>query len=196
MGKLIGICGGIGSGKSVVSRMLRMMGYTVYDCDTEARRLMESDRCIKERIRDEISAEVTDGDSAPRRELLASIVFADENMRRRLNTIVHGAVCADVARESASRPILFVEAAILAESGLAAMCDSIWLVEADEADRMRRVLRRDGCSEAQFRSRMESQRRESELLTLHSERIHTLRNYGGESLLMEVVRGISATIGR
>lgn len=193
MGRIIGISGGIGSGKSVVSRILRLMGHSVYDCDLEARRLMETDSLIKARIRDEISAEVTDGVSIPRRDLLASIVFSDETMRRRLNGIVHGAVREDVARCASGAEIIFVEAAILAESGLAAMCDAIWLVEADENDRCRRVMRRDGCTDGQFRSRMESQRREADMLEQYSAKIVRLCNIGGKSLLSEVYNAIDAT---
>lgn len=184
---LIGICGGIGCGKSVVSRVLRSLGYPVYDCDSEAKRIMEYSAAIKERIRDEISADVTDGESAPDRRLLAEIVFNDEKARERLNVIVHhavkvdleqwigsdvadapvgpvGADCSDGEDGGDGRRLYFVEAAVLAESGLAEICDRIWKVDAGEEVRIMRVMQRDGCSAEEVRKRIISQHREVELL--------------------------------
>ncbi len=191
---LIGICGGIGSGKSVVSRMLREMGYEVYDCDSEARRLMESSGEIKHRICTEISAEVTDGHSIPDRKLLGEIVFADEAKRQLLNSIVHGAVRADLQLWTASRtgnhaPI-FVEAAVLAESGLAELCDAIWQVVTPTAERVARVIERDGCTAADAQRRIASQVREAELLKAHRSSIVEILNDADHSLLRQVTEGL------
>lgn len=183
---LIGICGGIGSGKSVVSRLLRLMGHEVYDCDAGARRLMETDAVIKSRIRDEISADVTDGVAPPDRRLLASIVFSDEKMRQTLNSIVHCEVRKDVARHGDGCGVMFVEAAILAESGLAEMCDAIWHVEAPLGSREQRVRHRDGCSREAFVSRTESQRREAELLKRYEWKTVGIINDGVRPLLQQI----------
>ena len=78
MARLIAIAGGIGSGKSVVSRILRAMGNKVYDCDTEARRLMDNDENIKCRIKECIAPEVILADRSIDRRRLAAIVFADK----------------------------------------------------------------------------------------------------------------------
>lgn len=186
-GPVVGICGGIGSGKSVVSRLLRLGGYPVYDCDSEARRLMAESPVIKRRIRDEISAEVTDGESLPRRDLLARIVFSDDAMRKRLNAIVHGAVrkdFLDFARRH--QGAVFVEAAILAESGLADICRMIWRVESDPEQRLKRVIRRDGCSESQTRARMEAQRHEETLLRRYADKTSVLTNDAAHSLMRQI----------
>lgn len=196
--KLIGICGGIGSGKSVVSRILRSFGYEVYDCDLEARRLMESSAEIKQRIRDEISAEVTDGVAAPDRKLLSQIVLADEGIRLLLNRIVHGAVREDLLSRLHSmeegkldkeekRGVLFVEAAVMAESGLAEMCDSIWLVEADREERIRRVMQRDGCSREHAEGWMRKQIAEERLIECYEGKIRRIRNTDSESMLEQVI---------
>lgn len=185
---LIGICGGIGSGKSVVSRIVRELGYEVLNCDIEARRLMESSEEIKRRIRDEISAEVTDGISLPNRKILAEIVFNDENARLKLNEIVHGAL-KDFIRDkavSSQQGILFAEAALMAESGLAAICDSIWEVKADSKIRLERIIRRDGCSEEHAIRRIASQRREEQLMKAYAGKTVVIENFENKSLLDQV----------
>lgn len=185
--KLIGICGGIGSGKSVVSRVLRLTGYEVYDCDVCARLLMESDSGIKCRIRDEISTEVTDGASVPDRRLLASIVFANEEKRRILNSIVHSEVRRDVALHGEHvRGLMFVEAAVLSESGLADMCDAIWLVEAPLSRRQERVTQRDSCTQDAFSARVKSQKQEGELLKRYRGKTVEIYNDGLHSLLQQI----------
>ena len=185
---LIGICGGIGSGKSVVSRILRSSGYLVYDCDLEARRLMETSPDIKRRIHDEISSDVTDGESMPDRHRLAELVFADEESRLRLNGIMHAAVRRDLQYAAASchRNIMFVEAAILAESGLAPLCDAIWLVSAPADVRLQRAMDRDRCSERQILSRMHSQLKEESMLREYSNKTTIIHNDGIRPLLPQI----------
>lgn len=161
---IIGIGGGIGSGKSIVSRILRLKNCNVYDCDYEAKRIMADDRRIKERIRDEISPKVTDGLSIPDRKILADIVFNDESVRLRLNKIVHAAILEDVMNRSREYPVLWVEAAILAESGLAAKCDRIWKVVASPEMRIANIMRRDRYAEEHARSRMNAQLNEEKML--------------------------------
>ncbi|MDE6812194.1 MAG: dephospho-CoA kinase [Muribaculaceae bacterium] len=161
---LIGLCGGIGSGKSMVSRILRLKGFRVFDCDYEARLLMEEDARIKIQIRDNISAEATDGVSPPDRKLLADIIFNDEEARLKLNRIVHEAVFRKVIIEAHRQSIMWVEAAILSESGLAGICDRIWKIESPLALRIQRSCMRDGCSSEEIIKRISSQNREEELL--------------------------------
>ena len=110
MNRFIAITGGIGSGKSTVSRCLTTLGYPVYDCDSQAKTLMDSNPEIISRIASEVCSEaVTDGKI--NRTVLASAVFADIKKLHRLNEIVHGSVRADIRRwrESHSQyPVLFL----------------------------------------------------------------------------------------
>ena len=151
MPKVICISGGIGSGKSVVSRMLRAMGYPVYDTDTEAKRIMDEDTRIIQAISEQITPEcITDG--AIHRPTLASVVFSDPEKLAVLNTIVHSAVRADLAEwiaAHASEDKIFVETAILYQSGLDRMVDEVWEVTAPEEVRIARGMTRDGRSRAQ-----------------------------------------------
>ncbi|MDE6272871.1 MAG: dephospho-CoA kinase [Muribaculaceae bacterium] len=189
---LIGISGGIGSGKSVVSRVLRLKGYPVYDCDSEARRIMAENCEIKRRICDEISREVTDGIRTPDRKRLAEIVFNDENARLRLNDIVHEAVRNDLLGKVESYPIVWVEAAILAESGIAGMCDRIWRVETPMDDRIENIIRRDDCSRQQAEARIRAQQKEDRLISQYEEKMDILRNDMSDSILRQVSDLISS----
>ena len=186
--RLIGLAGGIGSGKSVISRILRQKGYQVYDCDTRARYLMENSQIIKSRIRDEISADVTDGSLPIDRLRLAEIVFHDKKMLKCLTAIVHGVVRDDVRRtvESTLEKILFVEAAVMAQSGLADICDEIWIVEAPVQQRIERVMARDAINRDAVDARIKSQEEEAELLSSYGAKLKVVRNDSIHSLLLQL----------
>jgi len=160
---LIAITGGIGAGKSVVSRILRTLGHRVYDCDSEAKRLMNESDIIKRRIAGEISPDAITPDGHIDSRRLAGIVFADAALLSRLNSIVHKHVREDISRlyrelYDAGCPDLFIETAILTESRLDTMVDSVWIVTADTETRIRRVMARNGMSRAEVERRIASQK--------------------------------------
>lgn len=186
---LIGICGGIGSGKSVVSRILRLMGFSVFDCDMEAKRLMADNAEIKRRICNEISSEVTDGDRVPDRRLLASIVFSDSKARLKLNSIVHSAVGKELdgyLNSCQKGWALFVEAAILAESGLAERCDHIWRVEAPLERRIARIIGRDAMTREEAEARIRAQEYEEKMIEKYNSKIMIIHNDEEYSLLQQI----------
>lgn len=186
MKEIVAITGGIGAGKSVVSRVLRALGYPVYDSDSRAKALMDSDAAIKERLAVEIAREVICGDAIDRA-ALARIVFADSVKLAKLNAIVHEAVRLDIAgwvsRQSASR--VFVETAILYQSGLNRMVDAEWRVTAPEVLRIERVMARNGLSADAVRARIESQRFEPAPDEPRPE-LHELLNDGVTPLLPQI----------
>ncbi len=160
MARIIGITGGIGSGKSVVCGVLKAMGYSVYDCDSEAKKIMDSSNAIKERIRRELCENAICADDSIDRQLLASVIFADDNKRDLLNSIVHEAVRKDIishANEPSLSSPLFVESAILYTSGLNTMMYQIWEVIAPEEVRIKRVMLRSALSVEHIKMRMASQ---------------------------------------
>ena len=156
---IIGISGGIGSGKSVVSRILRIWGYPVFDCDSEAKALMDADDNIKNNLSTLISTEVV-ADGVIDRRRLAEIVFADEAKLAILNSIVHSAVrqyFTEWARNN-DAPVVFAESAILHSSGMIADVDFEWHVDAPCDIRIERVCRRNGMTPDQVKARMASQK--------------------------------------
>ena len=155
---LTAITGGIGAGKSVVSKILRTMGYQVFDCDIEAKRLMDSSAEIK--LKTEISDASVDYDGNIDRKHLSSVVFADPAKLERLNSIVHKAVRDEIkhwANNHHANSHLFVETAILYQSQLDKDVDDVWEVIAPEEIRIIRVMNRNRCTREEVISRIKSQ---------------------------------------
>lgn len=183
--KRIGITGGIGSGKSVVSNLLRVMGFPVYDTDSEARYLMNTSPELKAQIVGVFGDDVYAGGVLDR-PLLASRVFGHPEQVARLNAIVHPAVRQDFDRWSRAcrGRICFVESAILYESHLDRLVDEVWLVTAPEALRIERVQQRSRLTPDEVRRRIASQMSDEE----RSHRAtHLICNDGRVSLIATVL---------
>lgn len=157
--RLIAITGGIGSGKSVISDILRAMGHKVYDCDTRAKALMDTDESIKDDLIDLISIDAVRSDRTIDRKLLSEIVFNDPDALSRLNSIVHKAVRADLRRwrDTSSDKTVWVETAILYASRLDREVDEVWEVTAPTELRVQRVMKRNSMSREQVLARISSQ---------------------------------------
>ena len=161
--KTIGITGGIGSGKSYVSDLLRKhFGIPVYDCDAEAKRLTAMDDGIRHRLIQLVGLEVFDGTTL-NKQCLASFLFASEENARQVNAIIHPVVLKDFklwASKQEDKELVALESAILYESGFNAFVDKVLFVDAPEEVRLHRAMLRDTASEAQIRARMKMQQPE------------------------------------
>ncbi len=169
---IIGITGGIGSGKSYIAAQMAAAGYRVYDTDKEAKRLIVEDSELRAQIVALLGAEVYEGDIY-RTDIVASRVFANPELLQQLNALVHPAVQRDIERLSAKRSFsaavfqrsgLLIESALLFESGLDQLCDRVMVVTASEEVRIARTMARDHCTEKQVRDRMAAQMSEKERL--------------------------------
>jgi len=160
--KVIAIIGGIGSGKSVVSTILRTIGYGVYDCDSRAKVVMDNSREIKEALVAAFGVDAVDPDGVINRPYIAKIVFSDKEALQKLNGIVHPAVEADLRRwiSNDTQRIVFVETAILRESGLDCLVDGVWHVTAPEEVRIERVMKRNNLPREAVEARIRSQKTE------------------------------------
>lgn len=138
--------------------VLRHMGYPVYDCDSRAKHLMDCDPAIKAELRRAFPNAHTEEGLLDRKALSAEVFGKPERLAQ-LNTIVHGAVRADLRRWCSEQQHnrLFVETAILYQSGLDQMVDCVCQVEAPEELRIERVGRRSGLTSEQTRARMAAQ---------------------------------------
>ena len=155
--RLIIIAGGIGTGKSVVSRVLRCMGRDVYDCDSRARWLMEHDAGLQQRLAKAFGDDIY-RDGVLDRKRLASIAFADEHALTTLNALVHPAVRDDIAAWAEARTgTAWLESAIARESGLDTIADEAWLVTAPLDVRLSRVMARDKATTEQVEARIRAQ---------------------------------------
>ena len=182
----IGITGGIGSGKSVVSRIVRCNGFPVYDCDFEAGRLMQSDSALKERLSAVLGGKAYNACGELDRKYVASRIFGDSELRKDVNRLVHSAVREDFRRFAEARKgKVFVESAILFSSGLASLCDKVWVVEAPKETRVVRVMSRNGCDRDDVESRMSAQ--STEFAKVPSDALF-LDNGGEVPLLQKILR--------
>lgn len=156
---LIAITGGIGSGKSVVSALLRVMGYAVYDCDRQARHLMQHDQPLRTALKETFGEETFLPDGTLNRSFLASQIFSDSQRLQQMNALVHPAVGEDLCRwrETHREEIVFYESAILYESGFDRYADLVWCVSAPLELRIGRTMLRDRAERQAVVARMESQ---------------------------------------
>lgn len=186
---LTAISGGIGSGKSMVARIVAAMGYEVYDCDLRARAIMESAE-ITSALLNEFGAGIFDCDGHLMRQALAAIVFADRERLSALNAITHRAVRDDLASWSYARAgtRIFVETAILYQSGIDRMVSQVWEVIAPRETRISRVAVRNGMVRADIEARINSQ--DSYIpSTLHPLTVHII-NDGLTPLLPQVEKAL------
>ena len=162
MAELIAITGGIGCGKSIVSLILKEMGYEVYDCDWKAKYLMDNSPTIKDCLKSTFGNDIII-DGTINRVKLASIVFNNKEKLVKLNNIVHSSVKEDLISwklENSHKKLLFVETAILYQSGLDMVVDEVWEVNAPLEIRIERVMKRNNISRQDVLSRIESQKYE------------------------------------
>lgn len=157
MNGLTAITGGIGCGKSVVAEILRILGHEVYDCDSRAKLLMDSNQHIKDRIAAEICEEAILPSGSIDRAKLAEKVFADSARLENLNAIVHEAVRQDILEWASTRHNAFIETAILYQSQLDRMVDHVWEVTAPARVRIERVMCRSAMTQEQVQARINSQ---------------------------------------
>jgi len=162
--KAIGLTGGIGSGKSIISRLLNIMGIPVYIADTESKRITESSPAIREKLTERFGNDLY-VEGKLNKALLASLIFENEANRNYVNSVIHPEVLMDFENwkmQQTSSPLVAIEAAILFESGFAGWVDVTVTVSAPEDLRIRRVELREGWSRSAIVSRIQNQLPEEE----------------------------------
>ena len=143
---IVGITGGIGSGKSIVCTIFNKLGIPVYNADESAKNAYEKYPELISRIRDEISAEAIDKNGKVIRKILAEIIFADQSKLDLLNAMVHPVVAFDFENWMETHrgfPYIIKEAAILFESNTAQQCNKIITVVSPLELRVSRLKARD-----------------------------------------------------
>ena len=164
----IGITGGIGSGKSTVCRVFSVMGIPVFEADKVARKLMDTDEEIHEKLVRLFGAAVYLPDQTVNRKYLAGIVFKDPSLLTKLNEIVHPVVRKTFFDwcEKQESPYIIHEAAILFESGFYKMMDKTITVVTSEDERIRRVMKRDEITMELVKERIKNQWSDEERIKL------------------------------
>lgn len=165
----IGITGGIGSGKSTVSRIFSILGIPIYDADSRAKYLMTHQEDLKNAIRQTFGKEAYQENGELNRAFLASQVFNDNEKVKIINGLVHPEVAKDYQSWLSQQKSVYVvrEAALMIESGAYKQLDKLITVFAPEELRIRRVQARDPQrSQAEIKAIMAKQIAEEEKLRL------------------------------
>lgn len=187
--KIIAIAGGIGSGKSVVSDIIRIMGFDVYDCDAEAKRLMNTSEAIKNDLVSAFGADAITEQGEINRPYISSVVFGNQIALNKINSIVHSRVKDDILDKMnrSENDILFVETAILMQSNLLDIINGALLVTAPKEVRVERVMKRNGIAREDVLKRIEAQEGQdySKISNLK-----VIENDGIEAVLPQVIESV------
>lgn len=188
MAEVIAINGGIGSGKSLISNILRNMGYNVYDCDSNAKKIMDNSQIIKDYIKTNISADAIYNNQINRL-ILARVVFNNNTLLNKLNSIVHSEVKDDILfwiNKYNFGTKLFIETAILYQSGIDKLVDKVWEIYAPEETRIQRVIRRNNASRDEIISRINVQKRN--LNQRSHQNTHHIINDDEQAILPQIIK--------
>ena len=163
---LIGLTGGIGSGKSTVSKYLIQKGITIVDADLISRQVVEPGSEALAEIKETFGAEYILPDGNLDRKKLGRLVFADKTSLWKLNYIMSNRIGEEINRqiEASESDITVLDAATLIEAGYDSIVDALWIVDADDEVRIGRVMARDGATRQEVLDRMNNQMSREERL--------------------------------
>jgi len=172
---VVGLTGGIGSGKSTVAKEFATLGIAVFNSDEQAKALIANNAQVKKRIMAAFGEEAYQNGEY-NRAYIAQIVFNNSEKLAILNGIVHPVLAKYFKQwtKKQTSPYVLKEAAILFESGNYKDCDYIITVTAPEEVRIARVIARDHCTEAQVRARMSQQWSDAQRIALSNTAIENI----------------------
>lgn len=153
---VIGLTGGIGSGKTLATDHFARLGITIVDADVAARVIVEPGRPALKQIAERFGADVLQGDGSLNRARLRAIVFADPEARKALEHITHPRIAEEIARQLAAStsPYTILVSPLLFESSQHRFAQRTVLIDAHEAQQRQRAAKRDGVSEEQIEAIM------------------------------------------
>ncbi len=186
--KIIGITGGIGSGKTTVSEVIAQAGYPVYYSDVRAKTIVNDNVPLKQNLMALLGESTYDESGNYNRKYVAEKVFNNQELLQKLNTLIHPAVKVDFENwvQQQATPFVFKETALLFELKLHESCFKSILVTADDNCRLKRVMDRDGKTYREVQAIMLKQMPEKEKLKLADYIIYN--NDSLENLLAEATR--------
>lgn len=160
---VIGLTGGIASGKSTVSGMLSDLGAKIIDADKIAREIVNPGMAALKKIVENFGSEILNLDGTLDRKALGNKVFSDPGKLRLLNEITHPEIRRIVEerisqiRERCSGIIIVIDAAVLIESGMSDLVDEIWIVYVDQDTQIKRLIKRNSMEPEEAEMRIKSQ---------------------------------------
>lgn len=188
--KVIGLTGGIGSGKSTVSAYLKDHGYLILDADKIAHDITKKGSPVLQQIADAFGADMLDDDGNLQRKKLAAVAFSTPGNKAVLESLTTAEVVRLISkqleelRNEKQYDIIFVDAPLLFETGVDRLTDLVWMVSAEEEIRISRVMNRDQISRADVLQRIANQMDNDEKIRRSHEVIDNSR--GKEELYQQV----------
>lgn len=185
--KTIGITGGIGSGKTTCCRIFETLGIPVYYADARAKKLMTSDKLLKAQIKDLLGKESYFRNGRLNRGFIASQIFNNKSLLKKMNVLVHPAVGRDVIRWAMKQTADYVmyEAALLVENGSYKNFTKLIVVSCPKEERIRRVTARDGTTVKEVKARMRNQLAEEKKIAVAD---YVINNDGHEMLIPQIMK--------
>ena len=186
---IIGITGGIASGKSMVSSILQTLGTKIIDCDIVAKEIVMKGRPAYYELIGHFGEDVLQEDGEIDRKKLAEIVFNNKDERLAINNITHKYVYIELdkrieeAKHDCTR-ILAIEASVPEHNRFISLTDEVWTVVSNKEDRIKRVIERDSTTRAKALKRIESQMADQEYMKMAD---HVIINTGNKDELKEIV---------
>ena len=183
--KLIGITGGIGSGKSTIAKVFMSLSYPVYNSDTKAKELINSNEKLINSIKLSFGDDLYNSQGLDRKKM-ASIVFNNPEKLELLNSIIHPAVGKDFEKwiDLQNTSFILKEAAILFETGIYKSLHKTILVSAPQETRIERVIKRDNTNQEEVLSRMNNQWSEEKKTELAD---YVIDNSGNKLVIPQVL---------
>lgn len=174
---IIGITGGIGSGKSTVARILRVLGAKVIDADKIAREVTAKGQPALDEIVEYFGKDILNEDGELDRKKLGKIVFEDKEKLKVLNSITHKYVIERIINElerlkEENANIIVLDVPLPVEHGFLDVVDEVWLVTANKDTRIKRIMERSGLTYEEVIKRMEAQKSDEEYLKIADEVIY------------------------
>ena len=163
MSLLVGLTGGMGSGKSLAASYFKALGAQIIDADRISRELVAPGKPAWKEIIEEFGSNVLNPDQTLNRKQIAAIVFNDESKRKKLEDIIHLRVIVEERRlyekyrQKNSRVLAVIDAALLIESGNYKNVDKVVVVQCGKEEQIRRVMERDGTARSEVENRLHSQ---------------------------------------
>ncbi len=186
MARRLGVTGGIGSGKTTVCRIFRVLGVPVFVADVAARQLMNTDPVVRQEINAITGEDLYTSGELDRKEL-ARLIFNKQELLRRVNAVVHPAVLRifDEWAGKSESPYVIMEAAILFEARADTMVDRVAAISAPVEERIARVMGRNDLSREEVMERINNQLEDDER---EEQSYYVINNADNEMIIPEILK--------
>lgn len=190
--KIIGVTGGISSGKSTVSAYLAAKGYAIIDADHIAREITLKGSPLLTDLSQTFGSDILNSDGTLERKKLAAIAFSSPQNHQRLNEIMHGKIKEIILQTMKAlidqgHKLAFIDAPLLIESGLDHVCDCVWVICAPDEIRINRAISRDCSSVEEIKKRIALQLTDEQRLKASAAKTEKIDNSAGREELYEKI---------